>query len=74
MARPFNEYHKFDLFLVFKVIMIIESFTFRTFESGSNCHFGFGIFFNMSEGTSVEELPNIHQPDQIDLCQGHSSN
>ena len=28
----------------------------------------------MIEDTSNEELPNIHQPDQFDLRQGHSSN
>ena len=28
----------------------------------------------MTEDTSIEELPNIHQQNQIDLCQGHSSN
>ena len=24
--------------------------------------------------TSIQDLPNIHQPDQFDLCQGHSTN
>ena len=28
----------------------------------------------MSVHTSIEELPNIHQTDYFDLCQGDSSN
>ena len=28
----------------------------------------------MSVDTSIEELPSMHQPDQFDFCQGHSSN
>ena len=28
----------------------------------------------MSVDTSIEDQPHIHQPDQFDLCQGHSSN
>ena len=28
----------------------------------------------MTEDTSIEELPNINQPDQFDLSQGDSSN
>ena len=49
-------------------------FTFRTFEVGTNCLLWGSNVFIMTEGTHIEELPYIHQPDQFDLCEGHSSN
>ena len=35
--------------------------------------FGLEDFVIMSVDTSVEELPNLHELDQFDLCQDHSS-
>ena len=67
-------YPKFDLNLVFKVTTIIGIFTFGVFEGGTNCHRWVWKIFIMTEEISVEELPNIRQPDQLDLCQCHSSN
>ena len=43
---------------------------------GGDCHLWVWKIFIMTEDTSIEELhvPNMHQPDQFDLCQGYSSN
>ena len=74
MTRPFIACHNFDLDLVFKVTMIIESFDLGSFLGGANCNPWDWKIFIMSVDTSIEDLPKIHQPDLFDLCQGHSTN
>ena len=66
--------HKSDLDLGFKVSRIIENLTFGTFEGGTNCYLWVWNIFIMSVDASIEDLTSIHQSDQFDLCQGHSSN
>ena len=36
--------------------------------------YGLGRYKIMSVDTATGKLPNVHQPDQFDLCQYHSSN
>ena len=75
MTKPFIQCPNFDLDLVFKVIMIIESFfCLELLIVKQSVIFGFGRFFIMIEDSYIEELSNIHQPDQFDLCQGHGYN
>ena len=75
MTRPFIACHKKDLGLLFKVTRIVYIFTFGTFEGGTNFHLRvWKIFIRCIDIPSVEDLPNIPQPGQFDLCQGHSSN
>ena len=63
MTRPFIECYKmFDLDFVFKVTRIKEFFT---FEGGTNCHLWVWKIFIMCVDKSFEDLPNIHQPDQV---------
>ena len=73
MIRPSIACHKFDLDLVFNVTRIIKIFHIQKFEDGTNCHIWLWEIFIMNVDTSIEKLHNIHQPDQFDLCQGHSS-
>ena len=73
MPKPPIAGHKFDLDLVFWDTRIIENFD-RSFEGGTNCHLLVWNIFVTSVDTSIEDRPNIHQPHQFDLCQGHSSN
>ena len=73
MTRPFIACLKFDLDFVFKVTMIKESFHISNFEGGTYGNLWVWMIFILIYDTSIE-LPNINQPDQFDLCQGHSSN
>ena len=73
MARPFLACDRFDLDCVFKVTTIIGSFHIETFEGGTKCHVWVWKIFIMSVDLSIKELPNICEPDQFDICQGHSS-
>ena len=59
-ARHFIACHKFDLDLVFKVTMIIESF-----EKNTNCHLWVWKIFISSVDTYIKKLPNMHDPDQF---------
>ena len=68
-----NVCHKFDLDLVFKVTMIIENFHIWNFWNWHKLLSLGWKYFIIRIYTSVKELPNIHQPDQFDLRQGHSS-
>ena len=72
--RTFIARHKFDLKHVLTVTMIIENFMFETFESCTNCQLWVWNIFVTSVDTSIEKLCNMHQSDQFDLIQGHSSN
>ena len=49
-------------------------FIFGNFEGGTNCHLWIWKVLIMSIYACIEDLPNIHQPDQFDLCEGLSSN
>ena len=75
MRRPFIECHKYELDLAFKVTRIIENFdiwNYMYWRWHKLSSFNLKIFL-MCVATSFEDLPKIHQPDQFDLCQGHSS-
>ena len=66
--KSFIAYHKFDLDVVFKV-------TFGTFEGGPDCHLWVCNFYPECRYMYFFlKLPNIHEPDQFDFCQGQSSN
>ena len=58
--------------------MVIDNFYIGRYKRSSlvgqslGCHLW--KIFIMTEYTSVEELPNMQQPDQFDKCQGPSSN
>ena len=49
-------------------------FTHETFECGTKCHLWVLKIFINSLDTSIKKVPKTHEPDQFDLCQGHSSN
>ena len=74
MTRPYRACHDFDLDYVFKVTAIIEIFHIENFQGDTNSHLWVWKIFIMTEDTPIEQLPYMHQPDQFDICQGHSSN
>ena len=73
MTRPFIAHHKFNLEFVFKVTRIINFHILNFWRWHKLSSLCLENFYYECRYIYSEDLFNIHQPDQFDLCQGYSS-